>query len=183
MKIDWIIRTVLFSIFLFILGTINAHNVFGFDQPVFPSCLNPQGKLIAQYSSGTHGVPGMNQTFTGSDSVYTLSSSSVIQCLCPENGQGIQTNWMKASDLSQAEISILEKQGWVYITNGLVWGLDDGPYMAQNTNFSCPSSSDPGKITQQVLGLATTGNIILLYCFLTGGTFFVGLGLLIRNKK
>lgn len=241
-----VINTALFSILLVIPGILFSPYAFAFDQPSFPSCLNPQGSILAQFADGTHGVPGNTDTFTGSDSVFTLSSSVVMQCLCPLNGQGIQTNWMKTSELSDPEISILENQGWIYVPSGLVWGLEDVHYLAQNTNFSCQanaalaaaivvtpstspapttsanspgnnqtntnnssnnsnansnnasgnqnsgnssssnSSSSPsvlGTNTQQVLGLASTGNIILLYTFLIAGTLFVGLGMLLRKPK
>lgn len=131
---------------------INANNSRAFTQPSFSSCLNPQMPLQVSHPDGVHGVPGDSNSYSGADNVYsdkdTLSSSSVMQCLCLTNGQGMQTNWWKASDLSEDEIKILESQGWIYIPDGSAWGLDSAPYMAQTTNFACG---------QATLSSSTTG--------------------------
>ena len=106
--------------------------------PNFTSCLNPQGTVIADYHDGIHGIAGNQNTFTGSDKVFKdQSTGAVTQCFCPTNGQGMQTNWMKAENFSQDEIKTYESHGWVYIPVGSDWGLDPAPYLAQNNSFSC----------------------------------------------
>lgn len=122
-----------------ILGT---SSVQAFDLPSFSSCPTPGGDPQAQYSSGTHGIPGDVTTYTGSDSVFKLNSSQLVQCFCPEpstGNSGIQTNWWKISDLTQNEINSLKNLGWVFIPDGTVWGLDPGAFLAANSSFSCGS--------------------------------------------
>jgi len=178
--IFFIVSLFAISRFLFV------NSAYGYVQPSFSTCLNPQTQIQVSHPDGTHGVPGDTKTYTGSDIVYAesnvLSSSSVMQCLCQTGGGGIQTNWWKASDLSDDEIKVLQTQGWIYIPDGSAWGLDSAVYLAQNTGFSCGSSnqnntnnsggsnssgssnpSDPGSssnsgqssVTQAVLGAFT----------------------------
>ena len=153
--------------------------------PSFPACANPQGQIKANYDSGTHGVAGDSNSYSGKDTVYTLSENSLTQCLCPTNGNGIQTNWLKASSFSEDEQDVLVSQGWIKIADGLAWGLDSGPYLAKNSSYSCSSTgtggtsnnnssgSSTGNIlatsTQAVLSLANTGNMVFIIgVFLTG---------------
>jgi len=114
-----------------------AMPVSAYSVPDFGSCLNPQGSLIVSYSSGSHGVAGSTQSYQGADAVYRVAGNAATQCLCPDTGEGIQTNWLETSGLSQDEISILENQGWMYIGTGSSWGLSDIPYLVQNSNYSC----------------------------------------------
>ncbi len=134
-----------------IIFTFFAHSAFAFTTPSFFSCLNPQTSPVISNQAGTHGVVGSSQTYTGMDSVYPqqgktdlLSSSLVVQCLCPDNGSGIQTNWWDVSQLSSDDINALESEGWIYIPDGSAWGLNPVPYLAQNIDFSCMSSSQGG---------------------------------------
>ena len=60
--------------------------------PQFPSCLNPQGSVIASYNSGVHGIVGSSGTFTGADKVYAVDEIRIVQCFCQDNGPDIQTN-------------------------------------------------------------------------------------------
>ena len=127
---------------------INSFGVAAFAQslpirPSFPSCKSPQGALKVSYSSGTHGVPGDYATYKGNDAVYTLSESTLTQCLCTTDGQGVQTNWWKISSLSFEEIEALKKLGWIYVPDGSLWGLQEGPYMAQSGYYNC-SNKDNG---------------------------------------
>src|SRR5437868_1830638 len=80
--------------------------------PNFSTCLNPQGSVSVSYDSGYHGVAGSTNQYQGSDIVYQLSDNALMQCLCPDNGEGVQTNWLKASNLSQSDINDLKSQGW-----------------------------------------------------------------------
>ncbi len=187
-----------------VLTTILASSLFlatlspalAVSTPTFPSCANPQGQIKVTYSDGTHGIAGSTSTYTGRDAVYTLSDDTVTQCFCSTDGQGIQTNWWKASSLSDEEINILKADGWIYIPAGNLWGLAEAPYVAKNINYSCLSggSSNGGSTSSSsnnssgsvlgdgigggdpegdVLGLAATGDAILVY-----GSFAIGIVLL-----
>ncbi|GEM_PF-678015 len=106
--------------------------------PSFPTCINPEGEIIAQYLSGTHGIPGNTAEYHGSDTVYRINNNQVLQCFCPENGNsGIQTVWLKTSLLNEEEVSILRRTGWVVIPNGALWGLDPEAYITKNASFEC----------------------------------------------
>ncbi|MFA9288659.1 MAG: hypothetical protein ACEQSA_02155 [Weeksellaceae bacterium] len=172
--------------------------------PTFPTCLNPQGALKVRYETGTHGVPGNTNTYYGMDSVYTLTDNTLMQCLCPDNGQGIQTNWWKVTDLTQEQIKNLQQQGWIYIPNGAVWGLDEAPYLAKNENYVCrggiggsggsqggsSGSSNSGSSAGaasvagsvgEVLGLASTGNSTTVLFYLVSGVTLLSLGFYLQT--
>ena len=176
--------------------------------PTFPRCENPQGTIKVSYSSGTHGIPGSSATNTGSDDVYTLSESTLTQCFCTDNGDGTQTNWWKVSSLTLDQIELLLSQGWVYIPDGSLWGLQEDPYLARNRKYECDKDegkdghlSDDGdradkkdndggigsvlgiNIGGQVLGLATTGNIGSFYLFFGTGLASTALLSIILIKK
>jgi len=130
----------------------SAGTVMAFDVPSFSSCPAPGGEVIASYETGTHGVPGDYATYSGSDAVYSISTTQNVQCLCV-NGSGIQTNWLQVDQISQQEIDSLKNQGWIFIPDGSVWGLKSAMYMAKNNPYSCNggsagssqgSSSQPG---------------------------------------
>ena len=172
-------------IVLFLIGSqTHAQSV-----PTFPSCLNPQGTLKVQHLSGTHGIPGNATSYTGIDSVYKLTDTTLIQCLCPPDGKGIQTNWWKVSDLSQEEIDKLVSEGWIYIANGSAWGLDSAPYLAKNLSYSCVGGSggSSGENTSvagkagEILGLASTGNIASIFFYSTIGILFISTGFFMRS--
>jgi hypothetical protein len=171
--------------------------VFAISTPSFPSCANPQGVVRASYSEGVHGIVGSSATYTGSDAVYTLSDDTVTQCFCSVNGAGIQTNWWKASALSEEQLKILESLGWIYVPNGNLWGLAEDPYITKNSNFNClpGASSTPtihntvsedngtgggdvlGETTGSVLGLAATGDSLLVYSSFLLGIVFLYIGI------
>ena len=168
---------VLIILSLVLLSAINASPVHAVEIPNFPSCTNPQGTMIASYDNGVHGVVG-GVSYTGNDKVYKLDNNNVVQCLCTTDGKGIQTNWWKASSLDETQINTLKSEGWTYIPTGSVWGLDQDAYMAKNIDYSCSSSNGTGGSSVssssssigQVLGLAFTGNIKLIYSI-----FIIGL--------
>ncbi len=115
-----------------------AHASIRVSTPTFPICTNPQGVIKVSYSEGVHGIPGDSKTYTGEDTVYTLTNDTLTQCFCSDDDEkGIQTNWWRASSLSSEEIDYLRNLGWVYIPNGANWGLSESPYMAKNTIYSC----------------------------------------------
>lgn len=194
-------KKLLFPMILYILLLTQVKNANAVTTPTFGTCVNPQGTIKASYDSGTHGVAGDGSTFRGRDTVYTLSENTVMQCLCPENGQGIQTNWLSASTYTQEEISILVSQGWILIPDGSVWGLSNGQYLAKNNNYSCGllrntggNSGSGGSINSnggsvlaatagQVLGLASTGNAPFIVSVFSLGLVILSLGLLLNRKK
>lgn len=166
-----VILASLVSIFGMFLPKIQAQTI-----PNFPSCSNPQGSVKVSYSEGTHGIVGNGGTFTGSDTVYTLSDDTSMQCFCADNGDGTQTNWWHVASLTDSEIQVLKNAGWISVPNGELWGLASGEWLALNSSYQCQGSDTGGDIlaasTQvggDVLGLATTGNIVTIYVLLGFG--------------
>ncbi len=195
---------------IFFLLAFGSNLAFAVNVPDFPSCTNPQGAQTASHSSGIHGIVGSFTTHSGSDSVFQVDSDRLIQCFCPENGVGIQTNWWKASSLSEDEINQLKKIGWIFVPNGALWGLTEDPFLALNNDFACKPSGEGGggtggssvagssqsqggvgggtvlaAATQlgEVLGLASTGNNLLFYSLPVLGLVFLALGLLLKKLK
>ena len=181
------------SIVIFLSAFVG--NIYAATIPTFPVCANPQGAVRVNNESGTHGVAGDSATYTGKDTVYTLSENTLTQCLCTTNGAGIQTNWLKVSGYTTDEVNILISEGWISIPNGGAWGLDSAPYLAKNSNYSCTSgtggtndsksggTSAVQGATQAILSLASTGNtMFILGVFLTGVTL-LGAGIASSFKK
>ncbi|MBI4067573.1 hypothetical protein HY407_04265 [Candidatus Gottesmanbacteria bacterium] len=173
--------------------------VYAIDPPIFPSCANPPGDVRVSNSSGNHGILGLG-SLSGSDTVYNLEDGNILQCFCAENGSGIQTNFWKISSLSQEEIDQLKSLGWTFIPSGSIWGLSNEPYMAINSNYSCrgttttttTTTTNPGSTGSvlgtsaaagDVLGLAATGDSILLYGFAILGFSSLSLGLYLKKQE
>lgn len=195
------VKKFIFSIILYLtLLNIGVFKAYAVVPPSFPSCTNPQGTVIASYDNGLHGIPGNAASFSGTDAVYQISDTQLIQCLCTDSGDGIQTNWWKIPSLTEDEISILKNLGWIFIPSGIPWGLADTPYMAFNSTFACRPAASPtatagegggegqgggavlaAESVGQILGLATTGNILFLYELLGLGFVFLVLGLIFRK--
>lgn len=127
---------------LLALSMVFPQAVLGVDTPNFPACVTATGTVIASYDSGTHGIVGDSGTYTGSDKVYKITDTTLVQCFCSTNGSGIQTNWWKTSSLTQEQFKQLEADGWIYVPNGAAWGLEDTSYMAKNSNYSCNGGGD-----------------------------------------
>ncbi len=147
--------------------------------PIFPHCSSPQGTLKVQYNDGIHGIPGDTSKHHGSDAVYSVTDHSLIQCFCPENGVGIQTNWWKIDGLSQAEIDAYKRSGWTYVPNGALWGLDPVPYLTINTEYICGGVGGGdvlGAMTGPDFEFAATGNKSSIYSL-----SLLGLGLIISG--
>lgn len=164
---------------------------FAYQVPNFTSCVNPQGEVKVNYETGIHGIAGNSGSFQGKDTVYTLSGDALTQCFCAVDGKGVQTNWWKVSSLTEQEIETLKSQGWVYIPNGALWGLENAPYLALNSDFSCKSSSGGGSGSvlgtaangvSQVLGLASTGNTKFLLSVLLSSIFVLLLGIILKIR-
>jgi len=169
-----------------LVGQVNA----AVTVPGFPSCVNPQGALKVSYDNGSHAIIGMDGLRTGSDKVFKVSDyNQLIQCFCPENGNGIQTNWYAVDKLSIGDIEILQKEGYFYAPDGEDWGLADLPYIAKNYDYNCkPTSNSTPTPTPQtsvagVLALANTGNITFVYSLMLVGFASLLTGLLLRFKK
>lgn len=151
--------------------------------PSFPACTAPQGDVKANYSEGTHGIVGSTTTYTGSDTVYTLSGDTLVQCFCPKDGaRGIQSNWWKATALSTDDIEMLKRDGWNYVPNGSLWGLENATYVVKNDEYTCGGGSSgivQSAVAQatNVLGLAATGDIMLVIGTGVGGLALLLLGL------
>ncbi len=172
------------GIYLWFIPTVSVRAMI---VPSFPACASPQGTVKVSYPSGTHGIVGDPKNYTGSDTVYTLTDTTLLQCFCAQDGSGIQTNWWKVSSMSQEEVDELVSEGWIYVPNGSVWGLDESAYLVKNNQYSCKGgtggggssgSGDSGSSSGgtgggsvsstvgQVLGLATTGDSRLVLGFL-----------------
>lgn len=187
---NWKNTTIFIGVVL--LTLVRAPFAYGLTIPSFPLCESPQGTQKVSYSTGTHGIVGSTATYTGSDTVYTLSGDTLAQCFCPENGTGIQTNWWKATGLSDEDIQVLKNQGWYFVPNGSLWGLEDAPYVAQNIDYSCNATGGT-EVSQvqsafyeipSILGLAATGNTALLIGNGVAGLAFLLLGLyLLRQTR
>ncbi len=122
------------------------------------SCNAPSGSIIAQYSTGIHGIVGDSGVYTGSDTVYAIDENNVLQCFCPDDSSsGIQTNWVNAATFSIADIASYSATGWIYIPSGIAWGLADAPFIAKNSAFNCSAIGGDGseEIAGTVLGAST----------------------------
>ena len=194
------------ALFITLAGAtlVLSKNAFAQDNSqTFTSCLTPTGQVIANYTDGNHGIPGLGSKI-GKDAVYALGNGNAMQCFCGTDGAGTQTNWKKISDLSEDEVKIHENQGWIYVPDGSAWGLDEGSYLAQNISYSCGGSSitqssrgdglsdgltdgrsdGRGSIVQSARGsnLASTGNILFVLAFLVTGVFLIVTGLFLRKN-
>lgn len=169
-------RAIYYSILTVLISTslfLSASPVYALETPNFPSCPNPGGTIIASYTNGTHGVPGDTKTYTGEDVVYKLNDTQVVQCLCPDSGSGIQTNWLKSTGLTDADKNILENTGWIRIPNGALWGLDGVEYFTKNSSYNCGGQGGGGDVlgatvskAGEVLGvstLAATGDFFRIF--------------------
>lgn len=142
--------------------------------PSFPSCVSPQGTVKVHYDRGTHGIVGNPNTFTGRDTVYQLTNDTLTQCFCADDGAGIQTNWWRATSITEEQKKQLEGEGWKFIPNGADWGLENTSYYAKNNEFTCKSNriDDPGTF----LGLAQTGEFshVIGYLGIACLSFLIG---------
>ena len=189
---------------LLLLIALSPRPVMAAPNTEFSACINPQGQLIADYSNGTHGIVNNTGSYSGSDKVYKLSNGNVMQCFCPPDNQGIQTNWLKNTGFTEAEVAVLKNQGWTSVPDGSVWGLEPVQYLAMNSSYSCagtsnptpnnPGSNNPGpsnNSTPSVLGanttvlttLANTGDSLLLYSTLSFGLALILVGIFLPGDK
>ena len=169
--------------FFIIIVLVNVQSVFAITPPDFPACNNPPDSIRAEHNDGLHGVAGNVSEYRGKDTVYNVNGGHFLQCLCTEDNEGIQTNWWKISSLSDTDVQVLKNQGWYYIVDGALWGLDNVPYMAKNNEYACRESLS-GIGGGDVLGLASTGNKTLFYSVLgiSIGLMFLLLGFFLLRK-
>jgi len=194
------LRTAGFLAAALLISAISAPVVSAQTVPSFPTCANPQGTVKVTYSEGTHGITGNTGTFTGSDTVYTLGEETTMQCFCADNGDGTQTNWWHATSLTDEEVQVMKNAGWVVVPNGALWGLAEGEWLTFNSPYACPASSNNGNGTSSssnsntsgqvlaaadpggsVLGLASTGNIVVIYSLAGFGVLSFLIGFLLRK--
>lgn len=177
-------KKILIVLWLGMVGWLSSLSVAAVEVPDFPACESPTGTIVADYSSGTHGVPGDTSTYTGTDQVYRVDDERLIQCLCIDGDvDGIQTNWWKYGYVDNDQMQVLLDQGWIYIPNGKAWGLNDEPYLAKSRDYICSYG-----IGGQILGLtslAGTGSYKVLRELLSGSMAMVAFGVsyLVLEKK
>lgn len=175
---------------IFYMG-VGSSSAYALTLPDFPSCVSPQGTLRVTYSQGNHGIVGRATEYRGSDSVYTLTNDTLMQCFCPDSGQdGIQTNWWKFSSLTFEELKTREADGWILVPNGALWGLESVPYLAKNSNYSCRGGigGPGGEInrlvsTAEASSLAGTGGSAQIFALTVTGFLSLFTGLRLRRKK
>ena len=163
------------------------------DEFDFPQCEDTSNLQVkVEYKNGTHGVPGRGTNYTGYDTVYTLENDNYLQCLCPDEGNGVQSDWLFVGN-NEYDIESYVSEGWVFVADGSLWGLVDGAYLVKNVDYTCKTSNTPtptpknevgGTITEEaastssepVLGLADTGTDKYIFAFLVAGVvlFFTG---------
>ncbi|HZE86803.1 MAG TPA: hypothetical protein VE090_01215 [Methylomirabilota bacterium] len=165
------------SVFL----TVFSKPAFAVSSPDFGSCLNPQVTASQVNGGSNHGVAGQTTTYSGTDSIYYLSDGNVMQCLCPDSGTAIQTNWLKTSNLSASDIDVLKSQGWTYVATGSSWGLSDVPYLAKNSNYSCRGENTTPTVQSSVLSLAYTGSAVAIYGLIIAGVTALVAGMLLKK--
>lgn len=174
-------KKILISLILTALFFMAVKPAWAVSTPSFPACTFPTGTLKVHYDEGTHGIPGDMTEHSGRDDVYQVNDQILYQCFCADDGSGIQTNWWKASSLTQADIDYLKYLGWVYIPNGSLWGLTGDPYMARSNTYDCGGG---GGVGGAVLGAwAPTGNKPLIYFLAALGLVSFFLGLALKTKK
>ncbi|MEK7165253.1 MAG: hypothetical protein AAB874_00400 [Patescibacteria group bacterium] len=156
--------------------------------PSFPACTDPQGSKKVSYSDGTHGIVGSTATYEGSDTVYTLDGDRLVQCFCPKSGAtGVQSNWWKAVNLSNDDIGVLKNDGWNYVPNGALWGLENAPYVVKNNEYACLGTGG-GEIASgvsqklDVLGLASTGDVVFVLGSGISAVAFLLLGIYVYRQ-
>lgn len=176
-------KKILFSIGSLFFFFQTATQAYAVNAPTFASCLHPEGEIIATYNSGIHGIVGETQTYTGSDTVYKMNDSQVVQCFCPENeGQGIETSWWKYDDISETDRVILQRQGWIHVVSGKNWGLDDASYLAKNSRYDCRSTGIGGGVLG-INSFATTGNQTFWLIGGVSGLLLISFLYALRTKK
>ena len=180
-----------YLIIIIVLLLLTSRASFASEIPNFGSCANPEGKIKIVYENGVHGIVGNENTFTGKDVVYELTETTLVQCFCEDNGSGIQTNWWEIGSIERKELETLLNQGWIYVPDGSLWGLNESAYIAKNSGYSCKvenENSIGGSIqsninsSSSILGFANTGNSLFLTMTLFSGVVALFSGIVLRKK-
>lgn len=170
MKINSFIAVITFFVLTLVVGASNP--AFADTTVNLGSCVNPQVAASQVNYGNSHGVVGKAPRYSGVDKIYSLENGNVMQCLCPDEGKGIQTDWVKADGYSETDINVLKKKGWIYVATGSSWGLSDVPYLAKNTEYACREES---KV------LAATGVSVAIYGLILAGVISLLAGLLLKR--
>ncbi len=150
------------------------------------SCLAPKGHIKASYADGVHGIVGRSGEYRGRDTVYQISDNA-LQCFCDPQGNGIQTNWINAKNMTSQQVKDYRVQGWEHVENGANWGLSNDPFVALNTNYSCIGGTGGG-ITGTGTGgakymFAPTGNVRMIVSLSLLGAFLIANGYVVKRKS
>lgn len=172
---------------------LSATSASAYSVPDFGTCLNPQVSASQENTGSNHGVVGYtNQAFSGTDKIYSLADGNVMQCLCTNDGKGYQTNWLKATNISESDRKVLESKGWEYFADAGSWGLS-GAYLAKTNTYECvactptptttpgPTATPTPTAKGEVLGLAPTGNITFIYGLIVAGATALIAGIILRR--
>jgi len=152
-----IVLTLILFFTSLLLYPVSAYAGYSPDVPYFPKCPNPGGTQTAYYAQGWHWIVGQPVLKWGADSVHYIGNDNYVQCYCPLNqnnvwstnlSQGIQTNWLKAGNVSQSQKTQLLSLGWILVQNGADFGLKSEQYLAKNSGFFCSGPTCLKKITQ-----------------------------------
>ncbi len=139
-------------------GSKHKNNNDYINTSFFKNCPNPEGTLVVSYPEGWHWIVGEENLKWGSDSVYDIGNGNYVQCYCPKNqhknnslnsSQGIQTNWLKESNITPEQKDFLILRDWIYIQNGAEFGLLAESYLAKNSHFFCNEFTCLNKISQK----------------------------------
>lgn len=107
---------------------------FAFESPTFPTCLDTSKlELVVQFGPNNEGA------------LYKTSDDTLLRCYC-EGDAGLQTNLWHVPQLSQEELSYFQDNGWYVIDNGADVGLDEGKYLAKDSEYNCKDCVTPTPI-------------------------------------
>lgn len=149
-----LLAALLIAFAFFLPSKVSAQSI---QPPQFPNCnVPPSAEIKANYQDGIHGIPGESGEYKGSDIVFQVTPDMVLQCFCPnDQSEGIQTNWWKVPNISDQDRNIFTKQGWVFVPNGKLWGLDESNYLARNIRYECNGVGGIGGANSDILGIST----------------------------
>ncbi len=114
-------------------------------------CFNPGGQEIISFQDGWHAIVGSAQNMWGKDSVFDMGNNNFVQCFCPlprndeRRTEGIQTDWLSAGNMSDAEIQQLLNSGWQLRHDGTSFGLPQNDFLVKNFSFSCRNEREVSK--------------------------------------
>lgn len=171
-------KVITLSVIMYVLSA-NFNASLAYDAPSFPQCFNYTGIVKVEYKTGWHAIVGDPVLKEGGDVVYSLDEGNILQCFCPDNGKGIQSNWWKFSSLVHDQIESYKKQGWNYVPSGRDWGLDSDPYLVKNISYDCkPTSSNTSDNASSNTDTGVGGGEIISTFAATGDNWILFVGLI-----